>query len=97
MAVIGVIEPEETVDSEEQLAKTDHSNGYPGRAGYVGNADAYCNECVPEEFRETDRAILCSSEWDYPGASCCVCLKRLQTKVLVYDRHDMQPKGYEKE
>jgi len=83
---ITVLSWEDVTDSFEEVADSDHSKGYPGVAGYVGNADVYCNECVPSEYEESDRAILTTSAWDYPGTSCCVCFKRLDTSVLVYEK-----------
>lgn len=32
-----------------------------------------------------------TDEWDYPGASCHVCHRRLQTNVLVYDEGGAHP------
>lgn len=35
--------------------------------------------------------VSCSDEWDYPGASCHVCHRLLQTAILVYEDSGAHP------
>lgn len=74
----------EELHSSENTAKEDHTNGYPGRAGYVGNACAYCNDCVPEEYEQDKNVILCNTECDAPGVICDVCHDVLPTRIIQY-------------
>lgn len=39
--------------------------------------------------------VSCTDEWDYPGASCDICHKRLDTNVLVYDSGGAHPEPAE--
>lgn len=72
----------------DEVASVINSNGRPGRSGYAGDGYCYCNDCVPTDFKSTDKAILRTDEWDYPGPSCDICNKKLPVKLIHYPSCD---------
>jgi hypothetical protein len=76
-------------DGRAELARVDHSGGWPGRSGYAGDGVAYCVDCVPESVEVDENAILRGEEWDAPGPTCDRCHDPLDVTLLIYPETDV--------
>jgi hypothetical protein len=59
------------------------------------DGEQYTVESLPAGHHDSNGfgvgVVACTDEFDYPGASCGSCLRRLQTNVLIYDDGGAHP------